>query len=95
MLPVNFRVAHMLTVIVSETGDCGDQGSALRGLMTEAVLDFDRLLKLRLVVALVGEMDLAKWWNTNGHLGRLGAVAIRRGFPFDNARDSASEEEDS
>lgn len=26
-------------------------------------------------------MDLAKWWNTNGQLGRLGAAAIRRGFP--------------
>jgi hypothetical protein len=26
-------------------------------------------------------MDLAKWWNTKGQLGRLGAVALRRGFP--------------
>jgi hypothetical protein len=26
-------------------------------------------------------MDLSKWWNTRGQLGRLGAVAIRRGFP--------------
>ena len=49
--------------------------------MTGAGIDFDRLLKLRLVVARVGEMDLAKWWNTNGQLGRLGAAAIRRGFP--------------
>ncbi len=31
-------------------------------------LNFDRLLKLRLVVARVSEMDLAKWWNTNGLL---------------------------
>ena len=44
-------------------------------------LDLDRLLKLRLVVARVGEMDLAKWWNTKGQLGRLGAAALRRGFP--------------
>ncbi len=44
-------------------------------------LDFDRLLKLRLVVARFGEMDLAKWWNTRGQLGRLGTAAIRRGFP--------------
>ena len=44
-------------------------------------IDFDRLLKLRLVVARVGEMDLAKWWNTSGQLGRFGAVALRRGFP--------------
>ena len=44
-------------------------------------VDFDRLLKLRLVVARFGEMDLAKWWNTRGQLGTLGAAALRRGFP--------------
>jgi hypothetical protein len=49
--------------------------------MTAAALDFDRLLKLRLVVARYGEMDLAKWWNTRGQLGRLGTAATRRGFP--------------
>ncbi len=27
------------------------------------------------------EMDLARWWNTKGQLGRMGAVALRRGFP--------------
>ena len=26
-------------------------------------------------------MDLAKWWNTKSQLGRLGAMALRRGFP--------------
>jgi hypothetical protein len=26
-------------------------------------------------------MDLARWWNTKGQLGRLGAAALRRGFP--------------
>ena len=26
-------------------------------------------------------MDGAKWWNTKGQLGRLGATALRRGFP--------------
>ena len=26
-------------------------------------------------------MDLARWWNTRGQLGRLGALALRRGFP--------------
>lgn len=41
----------------------------------------DRLLKLRLVVARFGEMDLARWWNTKGQLGRLGSVALKRGFP--------------
>lgn len=49
--------------------------------MTRPALDLDRLLKLRLVVARFGEMDLAKWWNTKGQLGRLGAAALRRGFP--------------
>lgn len=41
----------------------------------------DRLLKLRLIVARFGEMDLARWWNTKGQLGRLGSSALRRGFP--------------
>jgi hypothetical protein len=49
--------------------------------MTQTALDFDRLLTLRLIVARFGEMDLAKWWNTRGQLGRLGAAALRRGFP--------------
>ena len=45
------------------------------------ILDFDRLLSLRLTVARFGEMDIAKWWNTSGQLGKYGAVALRRGFP--------------
>lgn len=49
--------------------------------MSEGGIDFDRLLKLRLVVGRVGEMDLAKWWNTRGQLSRLGTAAVRRGFP--------------
>jgi hypothetical protein len=49
--------------------------------VTRATINFDRLLKLRLIVARFGEMDLAKWWNTRGQLGRLGTAAIRRGFP--------------
>lgn len=44
-------------------------------------LDLERLFKLRLVVARFGEMDLARWWNTKGQLGRLGAATLRRGFP--------------
>jgi hypothetical protein len=44
-------------------------------------VDLDRLLKLRVLVARFGEMDRAKWWNTKGQLGKLGAVALRRGFP--------------
>lgn len=46
-----------------------------------ASIDLDHLLKLRLLVARFGEMDLAKWWNTKGQLGRLGAAAVKRGFP--------------
>lgn len=45
------------------------------------MIDLKRLFKLRLVVARFGEMDLAKWWNTRGQLGRLGSTALRRGFP--------------
>jgi hypothetical protein len=44
-------------------------------------LDLDRLLKLRVVVARFGEMDNARWWNTKGQLGPLGAATLRRGFP--------------
>ena len=39
-----------------------------------SILDFDRLLKLRLVVARHGEMDMARWWNTQGMLGLIGIV---------------------
>jgi len=49
--------------------------------MTNGAIDLDRLLKLRLVIARFGEMDLARWWNTRGQLGRLGAATLRRGFP--------------
>ncbi len=31
---------------------------------TNTPIDLDRLLKLRLLVARFGEMDLARWWNT-------------------------------
>ena len=49
--------------------------------MTDASLNLDHLFRLRLVVARVGEMDLARWWNTRGMLGRYGAMALKRGFP--------------
>jgi hypothetical protein len=45
------------------------------------MLDLERLLRLRLVVARFGEMDVARWWNTKGQLGSMGAIALRRGFP--------------
>ncbi len=44
-------------------------------------MDTERLLKLRLVVARVGEMELSKWWNTHGQLSALGSSVLERGFP--------------
>jgi len=49
--------------------------------MPQHAIDLERLLRLRVVVARVGEMDLAQWWNTRGQLSRLGAAAVRRGLP--------------
>lgn len=49
--------------------------------MADFKLDWDRLFKLRLVVARHGEMDGARWWNTNGVLGAKGSLLISRGFP--------------
>ena len=47
----------------------------------EANLDLAWLLKVRTVVARIGEMDLARWWNSNGQLGPQGASVLRRGLP--------------
>jgi hypothetical protein len=44
-------------------------------------LDFERLFKMRLVIARHGEMDGMGWWNTNGVLGPLGRSVYSRGFP--------------
>lgn len=50
-------------------------------------IDFDKLFRLRLVVARHGEMDAAKWWNTGDAarrtalLGRAGSLLMSRGFP--------------
>jgi hypothetical protein len=44
-------------------------------------MDFQRLFKLRLVVARFGEMDGAEWWNTTGALARIGNTVLSRGFP--------------
>jgi len=46
-----------------------------------ARIDFDRLLRLRLVVARHGEMDAAQWWNTQGVLSRRGSSVYKRGLP--------------
>lgn len=45
-------------------------------------IDFSRLFKLRLLVGRHGEMDNARWWNTNKMLGNMGSVALKRGFPL-------------
>lgn len=44
-------------------------------------MNIERLFRIRVVVARFGEMDLLRWWNTKGQLGRLGALALKRGFP--------------
>jgi hypothetical protein len=44
-------------------------------------MDLEWLLKVRTVIARIGEMDLARWWNSNGQLGPQGASVLRRGFP--------------
>jgi hypothetical protein len=48
---------------------------------TDYPVYLDRLLRLRLAVARFGEMDMARWWNSKGMLGRHGAVVLKRGFP--------------
>jgi hypothetical protein len=50
-------------------------------LLPTQAINLERLLKLRLVVARVGEKDNARWWNTDRMLGPLGASALKRGFP--------------
>ena len=47
----------------------------------ESHIDHSRLLKLRLIVARHGEMDVARWWNTNGVLGGKGNLLMSRRFP--------------
>ena len=40
----------------------------------------ETLLRLRLVVGRIGEMDRARWWNTQGQLSALGSFVLQRGF---------------
>lgn len=44
-------------------------------------IDYERLFRLRLVVARYGEMDIAQWWNTQGVLSRRGSLVYKRGLP--------------
>lgn len=48
-------------------------------LTQQGSIDLERLLKLRVVVARVDEMDLAPWWSTKNQLDRSGASTLRRG----------------
>ena len=52
--------------------------------LVEQKIDYQKLFKLRLVVARFGEMDINRWWNTKGILGKYGSLAIKRGFPRTN-----------
>ncbi len=52
-----------------------------KSVASEQELDLAWLLKVRTVVARIGEMDLARWWNSNGQLGPQGASVLRRGLP--------------
>lgn len=54
---------------------------AVEGMTRDPGVNLDRLVKLRLVVARYGEMDNARWWNTNGLLAGKGRTLIRRGLP--------------
>jgi hypothetical protein len=69
-------IVYLRHVVETEAGEMSGQRSDI---------DFDRLLKLRLVVARQGEMDAAKWWNTQGVLGPRGAMVYKRGFPSTHA----------
>jgi len=48
-------------------------------------VSLERLFRLRLAIARLGEMDNAGWWNTKGLLGANGAFVYRRGFPRTHA----------
>jgi hypothetical protein len=57
----------------------GWQSAGVRVIQSD--IDLEWLLKARVVVARCGEMDCAKWWNSDGQLGPLGASVLARGFP--------------
>lgn len=44
-------------------------------------LDLAWLCKVRVVIARLGEMDLHRWWNTDGQLGPYGTKMMSRGLP--------------
>ena len=59
-----------------------DNGGLMNNIPPDrSTFNYQYLFKLRLVIARYGEMDVARWWNTKGILGTLGATALRRGLP--------------
>ncbi|MBY3465667.1 BrxE family protein [Rhizobium laguerreae] len=44
-------------------------------------LDLAWLCKVRVVIGRLGEMDVHRWWNTDGQLGPYGARMLSRGLP--------------
>ncbi len=50
--------------------------------IASTTIDYERLFKLRLAIARLGEMDNAGWWNTKGLLGSSGSFVFKRGFPL-------------
>lgn len=44
-------------------------------------LDLMWLCRIRIVVARLGEMDVLRWWNTDGQLSSFGAKVMSRGLP--------------
>lgn len=44
-------------------------------------LDLAWLCKVRVAIGRMGEMDLYRWWNTDGQLGPFGARMMSRGLP--------------
>jgi hypothetical protein len=63
-------------------GNGCEQKSSLCMLLENTVnLNLEQLLKLRAIVARFGELDNARWWNTQSQLGQVGATVLRRGLP--------------
>ncbi|MER9474600.1 BrxE family protein [Mesorhizobium sp. M0520] len=53
--------------------------------LTSDQIEAVALFKTRVAVARHGEMDRAKWWNTNKALSSTGAMVFKRGFPRTHA----------
>ena len=45
--------------------------------VTKSSVDLEWLFKLRVAIARCGEMDMARWWNSNKQLGSAGGGLSR------------------